>query len=387
MRTEVSWRLMATPGRDVSQQQAKWMHLRLDINKIVYLADNISEYTIFTWLKDECIWRTISLGFVAKGTNEKSALEPFRHHTITRNNADLFSVTPFNEILFKIQSSSTSRTLVELWFPMTKDSSKSSQQDYEQFTWWPHQMETFSALLAICAGNSPITGEFPTQRPVTRSFDVFFDLRLNKRLSKRSWGWWFETPSCPSWHHCNEQWPCTVVTISRHASKAVILTFSFLGLRIEIQDSRFKCINSSKLHDFNMDWCTGIGIESLSHLFWVDFYVFSLFPPRPRPLPPPPQRLLFLTSKPFELNFRYWQRKYWPGEMYWVTFGRPWCKVTAVVRINKISNQQPHSCLLDRLIMARKISKLRVTGLCERNSPVTGEFPAQRASNAENVSI
>ena len=42
-------------------------------------------------------------------------------------------------------------------------------------------METFSALLAICAGNSPVPGEFPAQRPVTRSFDVFFDLRLNKR--------------------------------------------------------------------------------------------------------------------------------------------------------------------------------------------------------------
>ena len=44
-------------------------------------------------------------------------------------------------------------------------------------------METFSALLTICAGNSPVPGEFPAQRPVTRSFDVFFDLRLNKRLS------------------------------------------------------------------------------------------------------------------------------------------------------------------------------------------------------------
>ena len=43
-------------------------------------------------------------------------------------------------------------------------------------TWWRHQMETFSALLAICAGNSPVPGEFPAQRPVTRSFDVFFDL-------------------------------------------------------------------------------------------------------------------------------------------------------------------------------------------------------------------
>ena len=49
---------------------------------------------------------------------------------------------------------------------------------------WRHQMETFSALLAICAGNSPVSGEFPAQRPVTLSFDVFFDLRLSKRLSK-----------------------------------------------------------------------------------------------------------------------------------------------------------------------------------------------------------
>ena len=64
-------------------------------------------------------------------------------------------------------------------------------------------METFSALLAICVGNSPVPGEFPTQRPVTRSFDVFFDLRPNKRLSKQWWGWWFETPSRPLWRHRN----------------------------------------------------------------------------------------------------------------------------------------------------------------------------------------
>ena len=64
-------------------------------------------------------------------------------------------------------------------------------------------METFFALLALCAGNSPVTGEFPTQRPVTRSFDVFFDQLPNKRVSKQWWGWWFETPSCPLWRHCN----------------------------------------------------------------------------------------------------------------------------------------------------------------------------------------
>ena len=73
-----------------------------------------------------------------------------------------------------------------------------------KFTWWRHQMETFSALLVICAGNSHVTGEFPAQRPVTRSFDVFFDPRLNKRLNKYSWGWWFETPSRPLWRQCNE---------------------------------------------------------------------------------------------------------------------------------------------------------------------------------------
>ena len=49
-------------------------------------------------------------------------------------------------------------------------------------------METFSALLALCAGNSPVTGEFPAQRPVTRSFDVFFDVRLKNRVKIREAG-------------------------------------------------------------------------------------------------------------------------------------------------------------------------------------------------------
>ena len=47
-------------------------------------------------------------------------------------------------------------------------------------------------------------GEFPTQRPVTRGFDAFFDLRLNKRLSKQPRGWWIETQSWSLWRHCNE---------------------------------------------------------------------------------------------------------------------------------------------------------------------------------------
>ena len=52
-------------------------------------------------------------------------------------------------------------------------------------SWWRHQMETFSAKLALCAGEFTGPGEFPTQRPVTWSFDVLFDLGLNKPLSKQ----------------------------------------------------------------------------------------------------------------------------------------------------------------------------------------------------------
>ena len=60
-----------------------------------------------------------------------------------------------------------------------------------------------SRVTGLCAGNSPVTVEFPSQRQVTRSFDVFFDLRQNKRLSKQSWGCWFETPSRSLWRQCN----------------------------------------------------------------------------------------------------------------------------------------------------------------------------------------
>ena len=62
-------------------------------------------------------------------------------------------------------------------------------------------METFSVLLALCEGNSPVVGELPSQKPVTQSFDVFFDMRLNKRLSKPSRHWWFETPLRSVWRY------------------------------------------------------------------------------------------------------------------------------------------------------------------------------------------
>ena len=62
------------------------------------------------------------------------------------------------------------------------------------------------------AGNSSVTGKFPSQRQMTRSLDVFFNLRLNKRLCKQSWGWWLEPQLHPLWRHCNVD-PKTQFTI------------------------------------------------------------------------------------------------------------------------------------------------------------------------------
>ena len=167
-------------------------------------------------------------------------------------------------------------------------------------------METFSALLAICAGNSPVPGEFPAQRPVTQSFDVFFDLRLNKRLSKQSWGWWFETLSRPLWRqrNGNDRWDVIGVLLS--------IPWVFVHANIIL----------------------------LSPLWCVD-----------------------------------------PGKHKTLQWRHNGC--------DGVSNHQPQECLINRLFKRRskKTPKLRATGLCTGNSPMTGEFPAQMVSNAENVSI
>ena len=118
-------------------------------------------------------------------------------------------------------------------------------------SWWRHQMETFSALLAICAGNSPVPGEFPTQRPVTRSFDLFFDLRQNKRLSKQSWGWWLETLSRPLWCHRNVSGRPDKMT---HASVTVQTIF---GLTPVLNDSLAKdktCVLTVEMMGCDYNW-------------------------------------------------------------------------------------------------------------------------------------
>ena len=124
-----------------------------------------------------------------------------------------------------------------------------------QSSWWCHQMEPFSASVALCVGNSPVTGEFPSQRPVKRSFDVLFDLRLNKRVSKQSRRWWFETPSSALWRHCNENtiWSCFKTLSSRQNCRLWLCDLKHWGLgkmAILLQTTFSSAFSWMKMHEF-----------------------------------------------------------------------------------------------------------------------------------------
>ena len=126
----------------------------------------------------------------------------------------------------------------------------------DDFTRWRHHLEIFSVLLALWAGNSPVTGEFPSQRPVTWSFHVFFDLRLNKWLSKQSWGWWFEMPSGPLWRHCNELLTRpTVMKILQTESPEVLPCWKNLIFSTQYYVLCSANINSNMKYSYVMAWC------------------------------------------------------------------------------------------------------------------------------------
>ena len=79
----------------------------------------------------------------------------------------------------------------------------SVSQIHDDVIKWKHFPRYWPFVTGELPAHRPVTGELPAQGPVTRSFDFFFDLRLNKCFSKQSWGWWFETLSRPLWRHCN----------------------------------------------------------------------------------------------------------------------------------------------------------------------------------------
>ena len=96
-------------------------------------------------------------------------------------------------------------------------------------SWWRHQAKKISSLLALCEGNPLVNGGFPSQRPVTRSFDVFFDMHLNKGLSKQARHRWYKTPSCSLWGQ--RYVLCTVTKLSQGI-------FSWWNFDNQTQDDR-----------------------------------------------------------------------------------------------------------------------------------------------------
>ena len=96
-------------------------------------------------------------------------------------------------------------------------------------------------VTGLLCGEFTGPGEFPTQRSVTRSFDVFFDLRPNKQLSKQPWGWWFETPSCSLWRRCNvllvKDHYCNVIMGAMASQIAASRLFTQLFILAQIKEN------------------------------------------------------------------------------------------------------------------------------------------------------
>ena len=126
----------------------------------------------------------------------------------------------------------------------------------------------------------PLYGEstchmwIPAQRPVTRSCDVFFDLRPNKRLSKQWWGWWFETSSRPLWRDCNGLGQCIF-----SADFAAICIYLIPLVCIEgTQRCRHKTLYWNKhCHAFRLNLHKTWYWNEHCHAFRLNFYVRNCF--------------------------------------------------------------------------------------------------------------
>ena len=112
------------------------------------------------------------------------------HTLVTRIQSKVISLNPYNNISISTQT---------YCFNLFKLQDNFSHK-HDDVIKWKHFQRNWPFVQGIHC--SPVNSQH--KRPVTGSFDVFFDLRLNKRLSKQSWGRWFETISCPLWRHHNE---------------------------------------------------------------------------------------------------------------------------------------------------------------------------------------
>ena len=200
------------------------------------------------------------------------------------------------------------------------------------------------AFLALCARNSPVTGEFPSQRPVMRNFDVFFNLGLNKQLSKLS-RW--------SLHLCS--FCCWTNNTYISETRAV----PFLPGPLEAYSGMLFMLSAALKYSPE----GSEGRQNLNPLsadtFWekIDLSIFAFCIP-----PGHWNTLLRHDIYPYLT----------------MSISLQWCHDER----DGVSNHPSHDCLLKRLFRHRskKTSKLRVTGLWVGNSPVTGEFRAKKVS-------
>ena len=259
--------------------------------------------------------------------------------------------------------------------------------------------------------------------PLTKSSDAghnaFFYLPLNKRLSKQSWGWWFETPPRSLWRQCNDS--NFIITNYLRLSKNTFSVHGYRTLMSLLFNSR--CVQTlimwSKYFSYFTTYTAGqivgsisvfcFGIFCLCYVLrsWIVkiWFLLSL-------VTTPFQAIRKFINRFWAVNIHVCQDKHLKQSchvttiltkgvffetvhcLYWCCLQQPNGNLSITLQWHHnerdgVSNHQPHDCLLNRLFRGRsqKTLKLRATGLCVGNSPVTGEFPAQRSSNAENVSF
>ena len=148
-----------------------------------------------------------------------------------------------------------------LWYVNVMMTKSTSQWWLHFFIpWWRHQMKIFSALLDLCDGNPPVTGGFPSQRPVMRSFKVFFDLRLRKRLSKQTTRHrLFQTPSRLLCRCCND----SLICIGTNFTKDLWANNSTL----KFKNTRCSCMNHN-----GIIWQQQLSCRDMYHLL-VDWLI------------------------------------------------------------------------------------------------------------------
>ena len=298
------------------------------------------------------------------------------------------------------------------------DKSVSATRKHDDVFKWKHFPRYWSFVRGI--HRSPVNSHSKGQRRGALMFSLI--CALDKRLSEQSWGWWFETPSRSLWRHCNEM-------VSREIHRYMVsLLVNFIkdtrhwplwrestsdrwfpSQRARNAEKKFGDVimtrNTKLVHDWGVlsvcynDKHTQIAkalgsmsIRYRSDTFasvlsvWFHCYRWRLY-----------QFYCNVNdTRDFVFSLQYWDKDLAKRAQELADT----CDYHHVIKYGEslrwrhnghdgVSNHQPHHCLLNRLFRCRskETPKLRVTALCVGNSPGTGEFRAQMASNAENVSI